>query len=238
MESVGLKAAEAVHLKLAVPTGQRTIESDELIPCFTCPCLGMYCSPHHKCGCAANNQCFCLSCKMKPLIRLLKCGKEEGSVSIEIFCFKFVLGKPSPIVSFALESFTPKKRSLLIAKGGVGGFEFEIDFPDGCGCYKPGCSKCFFCCKFQNKCCCCVQQAALPYDSHQACACFGLACLPGSGCCKTVGHLRGKKVRKKSMEETREIAMEMKQASPKSSKKKKKKPSLKPGVDVTGMMDL
>merc|ERR1719320_2197101 len=116
--------------------------------------------------------------------------------------------------------------------------DVALTFPDGLGCYRPGCSKVLCCCKLQNKCFCCVQQGAFPYDSHQACACFGLACLPGTGCCKTVGHLMGKNVRQKSIEETRDIAMEMKQASPKSSKKKKKKPSLKPGVDVTGMMDL
>jgi len=224
------KAADHVHLKLAVPTGQRTMESYELIPCFACPCLGMYCSPHHKCGCAANNQCFCLSCKMKEYIKLFKCGKEEDTLSISIFNFTFVLKKPAPKFAIAFESWTPKNRDILLATGEVGCFEFTIELADGCGCYRPGCNKPFCCCKCQNKCCCCVQQSALPYDSQQACACFGLACLPGMGCCKTVGHMTGKV----EMHETKDMRNG---GSPKSSKKKKKKKAkLSPGIDKDFML--
>jgi len=219
------EAADQLALKLLVPTGQKTIESDELIPCFSIPCLGMYYSPNDKCGCfSANNQICCCSAKCKKTIKLCKCGKEGQTGYIKLLFLKFVVKKPEPKVGVAAEGWNPKNRDLLKVKVDIGTAELEINLDVGGGFYQPGCSKCFFGCKTQNKCCCCVQQGALPFDSHQACACFGLACLPGVGCCKTVGTLIGKKAEKKLKNTTLEeknSEMEMKSASPKSSKKKK-----------------
>ena len=58
-----------------------------------------------------------------------------------------------------------------------------------CGCKSPSTI-----CKSQGQCCCLVENAAFPTDDEIpcTCACFGLACYPGCGCCKTLGALKGK----------------------------------------------
>jgi len=231
-DEVAADVADCLSLKLYVPTGQKTIESDELIPCFAIPCLlscipclGCYCSSHDKCGCAANNQCFCLSVKCKPVIKLLQCGKEKETAYFKIGFLKFIFKKAALHFDFELESWNMEKRNCLLFGVDIGCFKFEFNIDDGLGFYRPGCSKGLFCIKCQNKCCCCVQQSAFPCDSVQALACFGLACLPGCGCCKTVNSLKGKKAKKamrKSLEQKMNQDLEMKQASLQSSEKKKK----------------
>jgi len=195
-EDAADEVADRLNLGLYVPTGQGTIDGEELIPWFAIPCLGCYCSPHHKCGCAANNQCFCLSVKCKPFIKLLKCGKEKNSGYVKIGFLKLVLKQGRPHFDIVVDTWDMKKRNCLIVGGDLGIFKFEVNIDDGLGIYRPGCSKPFCCFKCQNKCFCCVQQGAFPCDPHQAFACFGLACLPGCGCCKTVESLRIKKPKK------------------------------------------
>jgi len=226
MNIAASEAADHANLKMVVPTGQRTMKRNELIPCFAIPCVGLYCSPHHICGCAATNQCICLSWKMREVVKLCKCGKEGDSISLTFFNFTFVLKKPAPKCAIELESWTPLTRDLILLKGEVGCFGFKIEVPDGCGCYRPSCSKPICGCKLQNKCCCCVQESALPFGSP-VCACFGLALLPGIGCCKTMG--------KDEPQERKEEMMNG--GSPKIvSKKKKKKAKVSPGFDAKGMM--
>jgi len=250
METVAAKVADSLSLKLYVPTGQRTIESEELIPCFAIPCLGCYCHPHDKCGFAANNHCFCLSLKCKPLIKLLKCGKEENTAYFKTGPLNVILQKPALHFDFEFESWSLEKRNCLLVAVNVGCFKFEINIDDGLGCYKPGRGKCFCCCKCQNKCCCCVQQGAIPNEADQALACFGLACLPGCGCCKTVDTLKIEKMKKKwkkrerkSLEKQNELELERKWTEIQSSKKKvqspkekKDKVKIKPEIDFKGAL--
>jgi len=239
--SAASKVADLVRIKCIVPTGHKAIEGDGLIPCFSCPCFGIYCSPHQKCGCAGTNQFLCCTAEMQPTMKLLKCGKEELNFVIEILCcFKFLFKKPEPIFAIKFEGWTPKNRSIVIASVETSFLVSSFTVPDGLGCYRPGCSK-NKSCRLQNKCFCCVQQAGYLSDSHQACACFGLACLPGTGCCKSVGHLVKKKSLKEEKQKSLERKMEEKQASPKASpksskkNKKDKKVKLKVGVDKKEM---
>lgn len=213
-----------MSLSLHVLTSQKPISTDDSVPCWACLCVRMYCTCADMCLCSAQNRCCCLKTKLKKKIKCLKCHQGDGTVVFDFFCMQFLVKKPSPIVSFTLESWTKDKRSLLAATGEIGCCTIKIDLPDGCGVWKPGCTKkdcCRNCCNMNYKCCCCVWQAGLPCRKElpASCSLFGLACLPTCGCCMTVPALQKKKKSKKANK----------------AKKKKKRNQMTSTVQVTEM---
>ena len=68
----------------------------------------------------------------------------------------------------------------------------------GCGFCEIACIRPTTCCKDQSQMCCLANQSAFPCDDDQpvVCAAYGLACIPGCGCCQTLGALMGKNAQK------------------------------------------